>query len=586
MQIFSLIDMKKIIVACLCLFFVSVVFNLPQGVDYDLWWHLKYAQLCIDTGKLALDHSIFSWTPAANEWRYVAWLGDVIFYAFYQLGFMPVFYLINTAILCAIFYVYRNYLNTIGDKITLSNILGLLLFVLIVSPMLYKPEVFSLLFLAISIYIYFEAKIRNRPYFYWYPLLFLVWVNTHGLFIFGYALLLLLFTGELLTWLFKRNEALPIGMLKALFFSTAFSSIALCINPYGIGYLTYLFYMFISPSYSKYFDNMVAYMNLWSFLTPGNKSVNVISVAWYLIFMFILFLIAYTNAYMKERKLNISILLCNSLTFILSMQFARTAFFYPIIWLFSLPFLCRGGLEKILPKRLTIIIFVLIISLSLIDIKTVMTTYQKKTWFGINYMEWMPVAEADFIKKNHLPGPLFNDFLSGGYLIWSLYPEYKVFIDPRYGPYSDEVLADWAIIRNNLTKATFDHIVEKYRFRTALIHYREEPLIDQFFSSPDWSVVFFGHTAAVFVRKPFVDEIFSKQDAEFPAASRFSTLDDPVALIGIFNMYSSTAHLPDLYVIRDIYMRNVPKYFYNRNTHLSAMNKIIKIHEQKQRGTP
>ena len=28
-----------------------------------------------------------------------------------------------------------------------------------------------------------------------------------------------------------------------------------------------------------------------------------------------------------------------------------------------------------------------------------------------------------------------NTYLEGGYLLWALYPDYKVFIDPRYGPY-------------------------------------------------------------------------------------------------------------------------------------------------------
>ncbi len=42
-----------------------------------------------------------------------------------------------------------------------------------------------------------------------------------------------------------------------------------------------------------------------------------------------------------------------------------------------------------------------------------------------------PSNAVEFIQKNRIPGNMFNLYNSGGYLIWSLYPDYKVFIDGR-----------------------------------------------------------------------------------------------------------------------------------------------------------
>ena len=45
---------------------------------------------------------------------------------------------------------------------------------------------------------------------------------------------------------------------------------------------------------------------------------------------------------------------------------------------------------------------------------------------------------CDFIRANQLPGPLFNAYSWGGFLIWYL-PEYPVSIDGRLNLYGDEI---------------------------------------------------------------------------------------------------------------------------------------------------
>jgi len=43
-----------------------------------------------------------------------------------------------------------------------------------------------------------------------------------------------------------------------------------------------------------------------------------------------------------------------------------------------------------------------------------------------------------FFKENNLQGPIFNNYDIGGYLIFNLFPQEKVFVDNRPETYSSE----------------------------------------------------------------------------------------------------------------------------------------------------
>jgi hypothetical protein len=49
----------------------------------------------------------------------------------------------------------------------------------------------------------------------------------------------------------------------------------------------------------------------------------------------------------------------------------------------------------------------------------------------------LPIKACNFIRDNQLPGPLFNSYAWGGFLIWYL-PEYPVSIDGRLNLYGNE----------------------------------------------------------------------------------------------------------------------------------------------------
>jgi hypothetical protein len=68
----------------------------------------------------------------------------------------------------------------------------------------------------------------------------------------------------------------------------------------------------------------------------------------------------------------------------------------------------------------------------------VIVTIQRSPWQlrpavpPATWVDWAyPEGAVRFIKDNGIEGPMFNEFRWGGFLIWRLYPEHRVFIDGR-----------------------------------------------------------------------------------------------------------------------------------------------------------
>jgi len=115
---------------------------------------------------------------------------------------------------------------------------------------------------------------------------------------------------------------------------------------------------------------------------------------------------------------------------------------------------------------------------------------------------WYPMRMVEFIRSTDLRGPMYNFYTWGGFLIWSLYPDYKVFIDGR-------------ALDNNVA-ATADGILKTYpgwesrleafdiNFIAVPVVYRESghivPLATALVGRDDWKLVFLDQNSALFVK--------------------------------------------------------------------------------------
>ena len=67
----------------------------------------------------------------------------------------------------------------------------------------------------------------------------------------------------------------------------------------------------------------------------------------------------------------------------------------------------------------------------------------------------LPVRASDFVRKNRLPGPIYNELEWGGFLAWYL-PEYPVAIDHRYELYGETRTGIYYAVTKGLIESSFD----------------------------------------------------------------------------------------------------------------------------------
>ena len=121
----------------------------------------------------------------------------------------------------------------------------------------------------------------------------------------------------------------------------------------------------------------------------------------------------------------------------------------------------------------------------------------KRFGLGISELSFTPGA-VQFIKQNHIHGNMFNDYSSGTYLNWTLYPEQKTFIDAD--TFSSDTLDYYNRVVGGITP--YSEMVKKYKinyFFFRYMGYDSTPLISRLYADKDWKLVYFDETSAIFL---------------------------------------------------------------------------------------
>ena len=202
--------------------------------DPDLWWHLADARILFTTGHFIQSNPIPSPSPAnpgstpSGSPNFRIWLS-------YQAFGLRGIYLVTWLVLCAnILLVYwRGYASARNpDAAFWAAGLGFVLMSVNAGP-----RMIALGFVAMSVeLLILEAAERGHRRLLWLlPLVFCVWVNLHGTWVIGMALLVLYIAAGLLRIHMGAlaQDPLPAADRNHLLAVLAASLAALFINPYG-----------------------------------------------------------------------------------------------------------------------------------------------------------------------------------------------------------------------------------------------------------------------------------------------------------------------------------------------------------------
>jgi len=107
-----------------------------------------------------------------------------------------------------------------------------------------------------------------------------------------------------------------------------------------------------------------------------------------------------------------------------------------------------------------------------------------------------PVRAVEYLRQHPLPGPMYNTYGYGGYLIWSL-PGHRVFVDGRADVYErGGAYADYLQV-SNLRPAAFA-VLRSYGIQSCFLE-RSEPLATVLSASPEWRQVYSDDLSVLFV---------------------------------------------------------------------------------------
>ncbi len=451
---------------------IGVVFAEPL-LDGDLFFHLAYARQMLDRGTLRLDHSLYSWTPASNHTIYCAWLSELFFFGLNKEFGIAAFFVLRYAILLAGAVLLLRHARRSGWKLALPEPWAIALLMVLAARVgsLIKPEFISLLLLNVLVFFYFAWRRSDTGLcIYAAPVILLIWVNAHGAFVLMIPFLVATAAGELL------NRAPRVKMTHLL---TAYTLCAFAIfsNPYGWHYPWQLFQDNLLGATARP-DAAIndAHQSIWS-----STGFN-LHLPEFLVVMTVLVAIAAW----KDWALRLANLVYLPL---FAFYVLRTTFFWPVIVAYSF-------LETPRPRRRWIATLAGV-WLLFAGARAGVEAYLRpmaNSWvgFGIGYLN--PVPEAEFLGAHSLPDRIYNSANSGSYLLWRLFPNYRVMADARSFPYLDWFADQFAFT----TGAEFKGFLRKYPARVAVADLAQPAVWRNFLKAPGWRLMYYGPTAAIF----------------------------------------------------------------------------------------
>lgn len=456
--------------------------------DPDVWWHLRTGQLILQT------HSIFhsdpySFTRLGQNWVDHEWLSQVLIFGLYRLAGLRALIVGFSAITAAAYLVV--FFRCPGRPYIAGVITVLGAFASAPSWGV-RPQMLTLLLA--SLFLLILDRSRQRPNLLWWtPALMLLWVNLHAGYALGIALMVLFLAGESLDTAFGFTDGAPIRRRWRTLASTIVVCIAVVpLNPYGAAMYTY-------PLETLRSRAMLNYIGEW--LSPDFHQGRYLATL-------VMILATVILSAISPRRLRPLETLLLSVTTYAALRSVRHIPLYglvavPILSSLMVAWLQERGIAKQFEAenfRMTGVKASINAALlvGFLCFMVVRVRYVAQHQNEAEAREF-PAAAVSFIASQRPEGHMLNHYNWGGYFIWKLYPEYRVYIDGRADLYGDAFMDEFAVtyyLRGDSWRSLF----ERWGIRTVVLP-PDAPLVTALRTSNGWTAVYADRQAVVLTKK-------------------------------------------------------------------------------------
>src|SRR5579859_5664526 len=458
-------------------------------LDPDIWWHLKVGDWIVEHH--AVPHTgILSRTAANRPWVAYSWGYELLIsraYAWFGLLGIGLYgTLLTLMVAYAVYWMLRRisgrfWVALIGAAIACSA------FLFNGMP---RPFFFSIALFAVTLTLLLEANRTGRiERLYWLPLIFCLWANLHIQFIYGLFLVglfvavhLVLRLGKVLrvTPDFLAAPSLPTAPLIAVAAACMLATFAgpYTYHPYQVVYeyskakFTYAVILELQPLTFRGFSHFVEL-----FLTAG----GFFAVGWKRkvdLFKLALLAAATVIAYRTMRDawfICLPAAACIADALALPQENERTETWF-----------VESGLEKLGVAAAVVVL------LALISNGTDFTPRGLDRAISSQY----PVNAVNYLRRNPLPGPLYNQLNWGGFLMWYM-PQYPVSIDGRNDLYGDQL--DQIFFNSQNAEKSYE--TDPYLNEAGVVLLSSDlPLAKVLTVDPRFQLVYHDQIATVFAR--------------------------------------------------------------------------------------
>ena len=168
--------------------------NRLLSSDGDLARHLRLGRAMLEQGAV-LRHDFFSHTASGRPFLAFEWLSEVVYAAAERLGGLALVAIVASLVLALTFSLLARFLIRRGADPLLAYLVSMVAAVLTGSHWLARPHLFTLL----AVVILLDLLEGEPPRRLWpFALLFVVWANLHGGFVYGYIVIGAYLVGDLL----------------------------------------------------------------------------------------------------------------------------------------------------------------------------------------------------------------------------------------------------------------------------------------------------------------------------------------------------------------------------------------------------
>ncbi len=389
------------------LYLLPLLAVIRPVTDPDIWWHLRTGQWIVEHGTVPRVDA-FSTFGMGKPWVAYSWLFEVIAYALYEaFGLVGIVFLatvLSLLIAVALHRLVHRFALPLGVEILLTTV-GIVPMMLLLSP---RPWLFTILFFIVELDVILLVRRSGNARGLWLlPPLFVVWANTHIQFCYGLLLLGLATLEPLLGRIFPRviegGMARPIPLSDWLRVLVA-CIVATLITPYHVHLYSAVFgYM----RETGVFEIILEFQPL-PFREPWSWAVLFTALA-----------AAFSLGWQRNAGLFPPLVLVAGA--FLSFRTRRDLWFIVVI---ALPIIAEIFVSSVTSSerfamtkfRIALITGTLIVGAITIGWKRDISEAHLESVVAEQY----PAAAIAVVEERGYPGPLYNDFDWGGYLIWRL----------------------------------------------------------------------------------------------------------------------------------------------------------------------